>query len=91
MSAQTLIPAVLAGRCANGAERGKGQIVHAVPVRVDRAQYGIPAYSLALCGKTHGQRSAGWGERAGQAITCPRCLKLAGAESTRSVKPCGGD
>jgi hypothetical protein len=58
----------LGGRCANGAERDGGTLVHAVPVTSNRA----------LCGKTHGRRSAGWFAADGAtAPTCPRCARKA--------------
>jgi hypothetical protein len=57
----------LLGRCANGAERDKGKLVHAVPDS-----------GVALCGATYGSRSAGWSrEEDGQMVTCPRCLRRA--------------
>jgi len=53
------------GRCANGAERDKGRIVHAV------------WSSLALCGRAPGRRSAGWTEYARPLadVNCPRCRR----------------
>ena len=55
------------GRCANGFERGKGHIFHAVP----------PNSWSALCGAQPGRQSAGWNSEPDpqQAVTCPRCLK----------------
>jgi len=72
-----LLPATLAGRCANGDERGAGRIVHAVQASPSEVQFGINAYARSLCGKTHGARSAGWSHDTTLAITCPKCLKLA--------------
>jgi hypothetical protein len=69
-----IITAKLAGRCANGNERGKGAVVHLVECR--DPQYGINDYAKALCGKTHGPRSAGWSMDAGPTVTCPKCAKL---------------
>lgn len=66
MSADDLLPSVLAGRCANGYERGQGQVVHLA--RRDAMS--------ALCGKAHGPRSAGWSARRELSPTCPRCIKL---------------
>lgn len=60
------VPAVLAGRCANGNERGKGAVVHIIPFHFS---------AFSLCGKTYGPRSAGWGLRFGVQPTCPRCIK----------------
>lgn len=70
-----IAPATLAGRCANGHERGAGVVVHAVECAPDDLRFGIPAYTRSLCGKTHGARSAGWCERLDLEITCPKCLK----------------
>jgi hypothetical protein len=53
----------LAGRCADGFERGKGSRYHAVNGYV------------ALCGAKPGRRSAGWSSHAGVAVTCPKCLR----------------
>lgn len=55
----------LAGRCTDGAERGKGQLFHAVPT----------ISNTALCGAKPGRHSAGWSETVGQDITCPKCLR----------------
>lgn len=56
----------LAGRCANGSELDCGTIWHAVPKSSNKA----------LCGATHGRRSAGWrGDDESHLVTCPRCLK----------------
>lgn len=69
-----LLPAVLAGPCANGYERDQGSVVHAVPAE-RRNHNDIGAYAHALCNKTHGARSAGWVPRPNIEVTCPRCLK----------------
>jgi hypothetical protein len=64
------VAATLAGRCANGYERGRGSVVHAVPPEATRNGWGI-----ALCGRKPGRRSAGWSERDVTVnVTCPRCL-----------------
>jgi hypothetical protein len=55
----------LAGRCANGAERDKGTLYHAVPSNS----------SWALCGRTFGRMSAGWSDMKDHPITCPRCQR----------------
>ena len=61
----------LAGRCASGAEGGRGRLFHAVP-----------RYSgTALCGATYGRRSAGWSQWPGDAVTCPRCLRKLSKEA----------
>ena len=54
----------LGGRIADGRGRSRGKIVHYCD--------GI----TAMCGKTYGQRSAGWFTTA-EAVNCPKCLKLA--------------
>ena len=71
-----ITPATLAGRCANGAERGSGVVVHAVECAPDDLRFGIPAFTRSLCGKTHGARSAGWCDRRDLEITCPKCLRV---------------
>lgn len=70
-----IVPATLAGRCANGYERGQGQVVHAIECSEDELRFGIRSYAHALCGKTHGARSAGWCNRRSLEVTCPKCLK----------------
>lgn len=80
MTTKLIIPALLAGRCSNGNERGRGRVVHAVGGR-EVALFGgdkvleIQDYSKALCGKTHGARSAGWSAAPERGINCPACLK----------------
>jgi hypothetical protein len=56
---------MLAGRCANGAERDHGSLWHAV------------RDGEAVCGATPGRRSVGWSTytKLGKAATCPRCVK----------------
>jgi len=78
---RTLMPATLAGRCANGYERDRGAVVHAVPCSEREQQFGINAYARALCGKTHGARSAGWSSRPGAALTCPTCARRASEDA----------
>lgn len=72
-----IIPAVLGGKGANGNERDKGAIVHAVknlhPTLLDLS-------STAECGKQHGPRSVGFVARRGEAVTCPKCLKAMGEQ-----------
>lgn len=69
-------PAILAGRCANGYERGHGHVVHAVEVRHDdELRFGLSAVS-AICGAKHGPRSAGWSIAAESTISCAKCVKL---------------
>lgn len=63
----------LAGRCANGAERDRGSIWHAV----------ARGSAHAVCGKTYGRHSGGWCEaQNNEAVTCPRCLKKLAAISS---------
>lgn len=59
----------LAGRCANGAERDRGYVIHALPMISECSMS-----SVALCGKTHGRRSAGWVWHSAP-LTCPRCKR----------------
>lgn len=59
------IPLPLAGRCSNGYERGKGNLVHMV--REGKGE--------ALCGAEPGHRSVGWSSTPRQQATCPKCLK----------------
>lgn len=71
----------LAGKCANGAERDKGRIYHAVPAGTQ----------IALCGTQPGPRSAGWApwnpaDSADHPVTCPRCLKKLAALTTGGTR-----
>lgn len=68
-----IVPAKLAGRCANGYERGQGSVIHAVQIPEGQKEIGF--YARSLCGKTHGARSAGWSGRIGEEVTCPKCVK----------------
>ena len=70
-----ITPAKLAGRCANGYERGSGSVIHLVRVSDSEMRDGINAYAHSLCGKTHGSRSAGW-SIAESEPTCQKCIKL---------------
>jgi len=65
------------GRCANGAERGKGYIYHAIK----------GGAWTAMCGAKPGRQSAGWQSEPEpvERVNCPRCLKKlssAGTEPT---------
>lgn len=55
------------GRCANGAERGKGYVYHAL----ESGRW------VALCGAKPGRQSAGWQSEPEplDRLNCPRCLK----------------
>lgn len=66
------LPASLAGRCANGYERGRGFRVHAVPRSNELERNGY-CLTRALCGAKPGPRSAGWSYFGQRAVTCPRC------------------
>ena len=85
-AAKVILPATLAGRCANGYERGQGRVVHGVQCTEREQQFGITAYAQSMCGKTHGARSAGWCSREDLAVTCPRCLKLIAASGLPLVQ-----
>lgn len=80
MSTNLIVPALLTGRCANGHERGRGGVVHALQAH-EVSMFGgvktleIAASSRALCGKTHGAQSAGWSIASERDISCPACLK----------------
>lgn len=65
----------LAGRCANGAERDRGHVIH--------AKY--PNDWRALCGKGYGRTSGGWADADSTVTepTCPRC-KRAAASATHA-------
>jgi hypothetical protein len=77
----------LAGRCADGAERGKGIKTHVV-----LAAPGInpPAGGAALCGAKPGRLSAGWVEVDGPEVpTCPRCQRRAALLAPLRCPDCG--
>lgn len=65
--------AVLAGRCANGAERDAGKVVHYL---ADMGPH-EPTHQAALCGRKPGRTSAGFYRASeSQRISgrhCPRC------------------
>ncbi len=66
----TTIAMKLAGRCADGRERGQGVKFHALPAGTSEYTHGP-----ALCGQSGGRRSVGWVIREGAVVTCPRCLR----------------
>lgn len=72
MSVARILPAIKAGRCANGFERDGGRRVHAVPY-TGRADY----YHMgkSLCGTSPGRHSAGWSSNLQKAVTCARCKR----------------
>lgn len=73
-AAPRFLSAALAGRCANGYERGQGVRVHAVPYSVELERNGYVT-ERAACGAKPGRRSAGWSPRLALAVTCPACLR----------------
>lgn len=73
------VPAMLAGRCTSGEERGHGTRVHLVPGERDGFN-GVRGWT-ALCGAEPGRRSAGWSAWPGMAASCPRCLKRSAVAS----------
>lgn len=84
---KTIVPATLAGRCANGFERGQGVVVHAVECSDNELRFGIDFYAESLCGKTHGARSAGWCSRRDLQVTCRKCLKVLAQANSIKVVP----
>jgi hypothetical protein len=58
------------GRCANGAQRDHGTLVHAVDT-----EYEWGSMEAALCGTRPGRRTPGWSSYEHDAATCPKCLK----------------
>lgn len=69
----TLLPARLAGRCANGYERDSGRVTHAVDY--NGRSDGDYHMGAAVCGAKPGRRSAGWSSYRWASVTCPRCLR----------------
>lgn len=69
-----VVAAKLAGRCADGLERGQGIKMHALPASQIRGHFN-EALGKALCGAEPGRRSAGWTVCIGQDISCPRCKR----------------
>ncbi|WP_267122940.1 hypothetical protein [Xanthomonas sacchari] len=84
-----VLAAKLAGRCANGLERGQGSNLHAIPSSQVRRQGGFTeAAGKALCGAEPGRRSVGWTVCEQQPVSCPRCLRAlerVGAMSTTAL------
>lgn len=56
------------GRLANGAENGKGMIIHGMPA----GEYTAGVKNRAFCGTAPGRISAGW-HKTELEITCPKC------------------
>jgi hypothetical protein len=61
------------GRCANGAQRDGGTLVHAVDTEDDWGSWG--SFTPALCGTRPGRLTPGWSSYQYDTATCPRCLK----------------
>jgi hypothetical protein len=65
----------MTGRCANGAQRDQGHLVHAVRKVCEHS----PSWDKALClAKPGHRRGNGWGEPLPgglEMISCPRCRK----------------
>ncbi|MGB5786635.1 MAG: hypothetical protein WBH11_14730 [Stenotrophomonas geniculata] len=71
-----VLAAKLAGRCANGLERGQGTKLHAIPaVQVSRHGGFVEATGKALCGAEPGRRSVGWTVCEQHPVSCPRCQR----------------
>jgi hypothetical protein len=68
-------PAVKAGPLANGFERGKGRVVHAINLQYDGTFDGLVA---SLCGD---RPAICWSERYDAEITCKKCLKKLNKET----------
>lgn len=75
MAAQVPVLVRLTGRCANGAERDGGRLVHVVLLEQPLAS---PRWGRALCGKRGGRLSNGFEEVDGAEVpTCPTCRRRA--------------
>ena len=74
------LPASLAGRCANGYERGQGVRVHAVPHSQELERNGY-AIQRAVCGAKPGPRSAGWIYSGMRPVTCHKCVMAQGSKT----------
>jgi len=75
-TAAEVLVAKLAGRCANGLERGQGTNLHAIPYTQVRRNGGyVEATGKALCGAAPGRRSVGWTACESLPVTCPRCQR----------------
>lgn len=61
-------PGILAGRCASGAQGGRGRRVHGL---LD----GLTLFGAAMCGAEPGRQSGGWSKPIDPTITCPRCRR----------------
>lgn len=75
MKTPTFTSATKAGKLANGFERGKGTIVHAV-------QSVAPYVERALCGSAP---KVQWIAREGASVTCQKCLKKLASHSLVSA------
>lgn len=75
----------LSGRCSDGAERGRGRVVHLIATTPSTLR--IHSLSLrAFCGAKPGRLSGvGWTETDGP-ITCKRCRARLDASMKRSMR-----
>lgn len=70
--------ATLSGRCASGAEQGRGSLVHVLEAGTPIDDRHVDLTSVALCGATPGRRSAvGWTTPGEASRPCPRCARRA--------------
>ena len=69
-----IIPVILAGQCANGNERDRGRVVHAVECSENHLGQ-VSFNAKALCGTTYGASSVGWGDRRDLSVNCQKCMK----------------
>ena len=70
MDGKILIPVVKTGRCANGAQRDGGRVVHAA--WIDPRSF--PHWGPALCGTKPGRTSGGWDvDLEMETVTCKKC------------------
>lgn len=58
------------GRCANGAERDGGSVIHCL-IQENKS---YPIWGKSLCGTEPGRRSAGWDESENE-VSCLKCVK----------------
>ena len=78
------------GRCADGAERGAGRIVHAITA-ADAVQAEISgSWARAACGTKPGRLAQGWTTVAAGAVTCPACLRALARTPSASLQSKGG-
>lgn len=69
----------MTGRCADGAERDGGHLIHAVELTGEVAERGTrPGWQKALCGKAPGRKGNGWSDRLYRPdqVNCTRCARI---------------